>query len=117
MPARSALPRLVDILESIEGIRATIDGVSFEEFERSWTIFRAVERGIEIISEASRHIPDELKRDHPEIPWAKIAGIGNLTRHEYHRIAPDIVWRIVQSDLDPLESAVRNMIDREKNRR
>jgi uncharacterized protein with HEPN domain len=46
----------------------------------------AVERGIEIISEASRHVPDELKLQYRHIYWREIAGIGNLVRHVYGRI-------------------------------
>ena len=109
MPEKSALPRLADILDAITGIRETVMGLDQAAFAASWTALRAVERGVEIISEASRHIPADLKDNHPEIPWAKIAGIGNITRHEYHRVAPDIVWRIVEAELGPLEAAISEM--------
>lgn len=66
-----------------------------------------VERGIEIISEASRHLPDDLKARHPEIPWPKVSGIGNVLRHEYQKIAHDVLWHVVQDDLPPLERACR----------
>jgi uncharacterized protein with HEPN domain len=55
-----------------------------------------VERGIEIISEASRHLPDDLKARHPDIPWPKVAGISNVLRHDYARIAHDVLWHVVQ---------------------
>jgi len=57
MPAKSLTARLTDILEAIEGIRDGISGVDYDNYVASWVIRRAVERGIEIISEASRHIP------------------------------------------------------------
>jgi uncharacterized protein with HEPN domain len=66
-----------------------------------------VERGIEIISEASRHIPDDLKKRHSQIPWQQIAAIGNRLRHEYQRVAPDILWRIARDELGFLELACR----------
>jgi uncharacterized protein with HEPN domain len=51
---------------------------------------------IEIISEASRHLSDELKARHPEIPWPKVAGIGNVLRHDYELVAHDVLWRVVR---------------------
>ena len=74
-----------------------------------------VERGIEIISEASRHLGDELKARHPEIPWSKVAGIGNVLRHEYERVAYDVLWRVVHDDLPPLEKACREEWAREQD--
>ena len=71
-----------------------------------------VERGIEIISEASRHLDEELKARHPEIPWSKVAGIGNVLRHEYERVAYDVLWRVVHDDLPPLEKAFREELAR-----
>jgi len=56
---------------------------------------RAVERGLEIISEATRHIPDDYKALAPEIPWPQIAAIGNLLRHEYQRADNSAIWNIV----------------------
>jgi uncharacterized protein with HEPN domain len=58
-------------------------GVSIEAFEADWRKCWLVERGVEIISEASRHLSDELKARHPKIPWSRVAGIGNILRHEY----------------------------------
>ena len=57
---RSVRLRLTAILEAIAGIEAAAAGARFAEYARNWTTRRAVERGIEIISEASRHVPDEL---------------------------------------------------------
>jgi uncharacterized protein with HEPN domain len=66
-----------------------------------------VERGIEIISEASRRLSEDLKARHLEIQWKQIAGIGNVLRHEYEQVSAPILWKVVQSDLDPLEEVCR----------
>ncbi len=108
--------RLHDILEEIEGIRGTVAGIDFETYRTTWHIRRAVERGIEIISEASRRIPDELKREHPRIPWHEIAAIGNLLRHEYQRVDDRIMWRVVERYLPELEGAAREMTRRADGR-
>jgi uncharacterized protein with HEPN domain len=78
MAARSIAPRLLDIIESIERVRAALGDTSLEAFEADWRMQWFVERGVEMISEASRHLPAEMKARHPEIPWRKVAGIGNI---------------------------------------
>jgi uncharacterized protein with HEPN domain len=93
---RSVRLRLHDILEAIEGIEMTVGEAIFADYARNWTMRRAVERGIEIISEASRHLPEELKGRYPRIYWQEIAAIGNLLRHEYGRIDDRIMWRVVR---------------------
>jgi uncharacterized protein with HEPN domain len=60
-----------------------------------------------IVSEASRHLPPELKARHPEIPWQKVAGIGNVLRHNYENIAAAVMWKLARNDLDALEVACR----------
>jgi uncharacterized protein with HEPN domain len=74
-----------------------------QDWEKRWL----VERGVEILSEASRHLPDGVKARHPEIPWRKVAGIGNILRHSYERIAPDILWKLALDDLELLAVVCR----------
>ena len=107
---KSVLLRLHDILDAIAGISETIQGIDFDTYSRVWHIRRATERGIEIISEASRHIPDALKRKYPDIPWPEIAAIGNILRHDYTTVEDRITWRVAERHLPPLEKAVRAMI-------
>jgi uncharacterized protein with HEPN domain len=114
MAARSLAPRLTDIIEAIDHIRSEMAGLSIEAFEADWRKQWLVERGVEIISEASRHLTDELKARHPEIPWPKVAGIGNVLRHDYASIAAPIMWKLVQDDLPPLERVCREELAREQ---
>jgi uncharacterized protein with HEPN domain len=111
-PALAA--RLTDIVEAIENIRSETAGVSLDAFEADWRKRWLVERGVEIISEASRRLSDELKARHPEIPWPKVAGIGNVLRHDYERIAPPVMWKLVQDDLPLLEKVCREELAREQ---
>lgn len=116
MAGRAPIPRLVDIIEAIERIQCVVGGVTLDAFELDWQKRWLVERGIEIISEASRHLGDELKARHPEIPWSKVAGIGNVLRHDYERIAPDVMWKLVQIDLPVLEKACREELEADSTR-
>ena len=108
MAARSAVPRLADMVEAIERIRTVMAGVTLEAFEADWQKRWLVERGLEIVSEASRHLDDQVKARHPEIPWSKVAGIGNVLRHDYERIAADVLWKLLQDDLPILEKACQD---------
>jgi len=93
-----------DILDTIGRVQGKIVGKTFAEFEADWELRFIVERGIEIISEASRRLPADLKATRPEIEWASIAGIGNVLRHNYHTISNKIIWDVVQADLPPQSS-------------
>jgi len=61
---------------------------------------------LEIISEASRRLPSNLKERHREIPWEDIAGAGNIYRHEYRNVLEILIWRTVRDHPDPLQQVV-----------
>jgi uncharacterized protein with HEPN domain len=90
MAAPSLVPRLIDIIEASENIRSETMGITLDAFEADWRKRWLIECGVEIISEASRHLTDERKARHLEIPWRKVAGIGNVLRHDYGNIAAPI---------------------------
>lgn len=69
----------------------------------------AVERLLEIISEASRHIPPEMKNTEPNINWRRLADLGNWLRHAYHRTDPGILWDMIENDLEPLKIFVKRI--------
>jgi uncharacterized protein with HEPN domain len=96
MATRSPLLRVHDMLESIRGIEKAIAGKTLRDYERSWVLRSALERGIEVISEASRHLDGELKSLHKDVRWKDIAGIGNILRHEYQRLDGQIIWNAVK---------------------
>ena len=108
MVARSPIPRLMDIVRASELVRAEMQGVTLDAFEADIHKRWFVERGIEIISEASRRLPEDLKARHPEIPWPKVAGIGNVLRHNYEDVAAPVMWNVVRDDLPPLEAVCRD---------
>ena len=116
MAERTLIPRLTDIIEAIERIRSIVANVTLDAFEADWQRRWLMERGLEIVSEASRHLGAELKARHPEIPWPKVAGIGNVLRHGYERIAPDVIWKLAQIDLPVLDKACRDELAAESAR-
>jgi len=108
MIAASPEPRLRDIVEAIGFIRDDLENISLEAFEADRRRRWQVERGLEIVSEASPHLPDDMKGRHPEIPWRKVAGIGNVLRHEYTRVSAQALWLLVRDDIDALDRACRD---------
>jgi uncharacterized protein with HEPN domain len=92
MTAPELASRLEDILEAIAAIAEYTAGKTLDDYVAERMLRDAVERNIERISEASRHIPDRLKARHPEIEWAQVAGIGNILRHAYPIIEDGVIW-------------------------
>ena len=75
---------------------------------------RAASFSLQTISEAVRNIPPELLARYDGIEWAKIKGMGNITRHEYFRIDPNILWETMTSELDGLAEAMRVLLKASK---
>jgi uncharacterized protein with HEPN domain len=105
MAKRPVALHLADIVEAVERERRVLGDTPLAAFEGDWQKQWLIERGVEIISEASRRIPDAVKARHPDIPWPKVAAIGNVLRHEYTTIAAPVMWSLVRQDLPPLERA------------
>ncbi len=104
--------RLRDMQESIRDIRALLEGRAFQILLTDRAVRAAYERFLEILSEASRHVPEAWKAEAPEIPWRRIADLGNHIRHAYNRIDLEILWDIYARQLDELEQAVERLLER-----
>lgn len=101
--------RLFDMLDAIGQIEAAVSGLTPETLAADAMRYRAIERWLEIISEASRHIGDDLRAKEPGIEWRQIASIGNVLRHGYQSIDHRVLWNIVQGDLPTLNAAVERL--------
>jgi uncharacterized protein with HEPN domain len=93
------------ILEAIANIETDIAGYDFEKFRMDRRTRQLVERNLEILSEASRRLPNEYKDREAHISWRAIAGIGNVLRHDYHQTYPTVLWDTCNEDLKPLKDA------------
>ena len=109
--ARTVRHALSDILEAIGRVEQITRGKTLAGFEQDWQLRWVVQRAIEIISEASRAIPETLKNTRPEIPWSRVRGIGNILRHEYQGLSDPIIWRVVTDELPRLKIAIEGMMD------
>jgi uncharacterized protein with HEPN domain len=113
--ARKVGHAIHDILEAIERVEQITQDKTLTEFEKSWELRWLVQRAIEIISEASRAIPDDLTSTQPEIPWQRVRGIGNVLRHEYSGLSDPIIWKVVTDELPRLKEAIQAMAARRRD--
>lgn len=104
------------MLENIDAVAEMIDTLDFGSFRSDLKTSRAVERCIEIVSEASRRISDVDKAAHPETPWPEIAALGNLMRHEYQRVDAYLILKIATRSLPDLRVVVKDLIARAEHR-
>ena len=76
----------------------------------SYGLRRTTERAVQIISEAARALPEDLRARYPEAPWAEIIAIGNPLRHEYHRVDDGVLWETATDDLPKLLPIILRML-------
>lgn len=100
-----------DILEASKRIDAYIEGLSIAKFKKSTLVADAVVRNLEIIGEAIKHIPAQIREKHPEIEWKKIAGLRDILAHEYFGIDLDVVWDIIKNKLPNLRKQIRRLLN------
>ncbi len=101
------------MLMAIENIRKAVGNMDKEEFISNEIIREYVVRKIGIIGEAARHIPDDIREEHPEIPWKRIVGMRNKIIHAYFDVYWDAVWDVVTIDLPVLENNLRRLWNEE----
>jgi len=106
MHSEAARAALRDIAHHIDLATSFSEGFDYEAFLADPRTVYAVTRCLEIISEASRRLPDALKARHTSIAWQDIAGAGNIYRHDYEDVAAQQVWDTVQIDLPPLRAVI-----------
>ena len=87
---------LKDILDSIKKIEKYSDGIHFDKFSSDELIQDGVVRNLEIIGEAVKNIPDDMKNKYPDLDWKKIAGLRDILIHAYFGVDVEIVWDIVK---------------------
>ncbi len=102
MSPRAWLERIQDILDAIAESKAFIHVMAFGAFRHDPKTIRAVELDFIIIGEAASHIPGDVQRAHPEMPWALMRAMRNRLVHAYFSVDPRVIWDTIHQDLPPL---------------
>lgn len=99
-----------DILEAIESIERFVGHMDFEEFQVDDKTKNAVIRKLEVIGEATKRVPDTIRRQYADIPWQKMAGMRDRLIHFYMDIDDGIVWDTVKNKLPLLKAGLKKIV-------
>ena len=110
MPSESLKSALYDIRDNILLAQQFVEGLTFDSFKNSPVHVYATTRALEIVSEASRRLPQELRDRHPQLPWRAIRDVGNFYRHRYDNVMESYVWETVRADVVPLLAVILDEI-------
>ena len=101
---------LLDILIAARKASALVEGMTWEAFAESELHQNAVIRLLEVLGEATTHVSQSTREDHPEIPWTEMIGMRHRLIHEYFRVDLRVVWETVQRDLPELIVLVATLV-------
>ncbi|MDQ1276806.1 MAG: hypothetical protein QG610_2384 [Euryarchaeota archaeon] len=105
---------LQDILETIESCERFIKGMDFDQFLSDEKTIFAVSHALEIIGEATKHIPEEVRKKYPFVPWRRMAGIRDVIIHAYFGVNLSVVWNTANERLPELKRDIKKILE-EKN--
>ena len=100
-----------DILDSINDVENFIDGMEFEDFINDKKTIYSVVRAIEIIGEAAKNVPEQIRTKYPDVPWKQMAGMRDKLIHEYFGVDLEILWETAKDDVPQLKTPISEVME------
>ncbi len=113
MPKRNFSLYLTDIVIHINKIEKYVDNITYDCFLSSDLLIDAISRNIEIVGEASSHIPDNIRKKYDYIPWQTMISMRNIVIHEYFGVDYTIIWDTAIVDLPPVKKQIEEILIKE----
>ena len=101
---------LNDILAAIKSIERFVEDMDFEKFVKDDKTSSAVIRKFEIIGEATKNIPDEIREKYPNIPWKEMAGMRDRLIHFYFGIKYELVWETIKKEIPKIKPLIKKIL-------
>ncbi len=98
-----------DILTAVQKIEKYTASMIKEDLIKNELVQDAVVRNLEVIGEAVKKIPEDIRNQYDYIPWRKIAGLRDILIHEYFGINMNIVWDVIENKLKPLKTTAEEI--------
>lgn len=115
MSDRTYLDYLADILDSLAKAQVFVAGMTLEDFSRDDKSSYAVVRALEIVGEATKCLPPELRDRYPQIPWRDMAGMRDKLIHHYFGVDLAVVWETAVDEAPVLEAQIRSVLSKLKS--
>jgi len=100
-----------DILDSINDVENFIDGMEFEDFIKDKKTIYSVVRAIEIMGEAAKNVPEQVRKKYPDVPWKPIAGMRDKLIHGYFGVDLEILWETAKDDVPQLKTSISKVTE------
>lgn len=99
-----------DIHDAIRDIKNFVKDFDYTKFENDQKTINAVIRSLEVIGEASKNIPDDIKKKYPKTPWRGLAGMRDKLIHEYFGVDTEILWQVASEEITEIEISMNQLV-------
>jgi len=99
-----------DILQNMQDAEDFVQGLSYDQFKVDKKTFNAVLRAVEVVGEATKHIPADIREKYPAVPWKEMAGMRDKVSHFYFGVDPEVVWNVVKDRIPTLKPIIEKIL-------